>query len=310
MKALFTSAGSIGSRHIRNLSDICKSQGIPLTIDVMRKTERVLPPDIKNLINLEIRDNKSLSDHYDVGFITDETKTHYDNILLLKSRCHHLFIEKPIFDDVNYDISSVLPTGDSVYYVACPIRFSKYYEELKNIANNSEVYSARVIFSSYMPNWQKGRDYRLSFRCFKERGGGVDIDSLHEIDYVTSLFGFPQKTHRVAGKYSNLEMNAPDLATYILEYNDKLIEVHLDYFGRTNNRRVEFFTKDDVIVVDYNKHTVEHQLASTSFDYGVDDQFYQNEMRYFISMINSSGSALNINPIPNAFENLKISKGE
>ena len=310
MEVLFTSAGSIGSRHIRNLSAICRDMGTPLVIDVIRKTDRVLPNDIKSLISREIRDDSDLRDSYDIGFITDETKTHFENIENFKNRCKHLFIEKPIFESTDYDITSIAPSGDSVYYVACPIRFSKYYEELKKVADSQDVYSARVIFSSYMPNWQKGRDYRLSFRCFKDRGGGVDIDSLHEIDYITSLFGIPNSVKRVAGKYSNLEMDAPDLATYIFEYPDKLIEVHLDYFGRTNNRRVEFFTKDDVIVVDYNKHTVEYQLESKITDYGIDDQFYQNEMRYFIKLTESKGSMENINPIYNAFESLRIAKGK
>ena len=310
MEVLFTSAGSIGSRHIRNLSAICRDMGTPLVIDVIRKTDRVLPDDIKSLISREIRDDSDLRDSYDIGFITDETKTHFENIENFKNRCKHLFIEKPIFESTDYDITSIAPSGDSVYYVACPIRFSKYYEELKKVADSQDVYSARVIFSSYMPNWQKGRDYRLSFRCFKDRGGGVDIDSLHEIDYITSLFGIPNSVKRVAGKYSNLEMDAPDLATYIFEYPDKLIEVHLDYFGRTNNRRVEFFTKDDVIVVDYNKHTVEYQLESKITDYGIDDQFYQNEMRYFIKLTESKGSMENINPIYNAFESLRIAKGK
>ena len=310
MEVLFTSAGSIGSRHIKNLSAICSDMGAPLIIDVVRKTDRILPDDIKSLISHEIRDDSELRDSYDIGFITDETKTHFDNISKYRSRCKHLFIEKPIFESTDYDIMSIAPTGDSVYYVACPIRFSKYYEELKKVVDSQDVYSARVIFSSYMPNWQKGRDYRKSFRCFKERGGGVDIDSLHEIDYVTSLFGIPTAVKRVAGKYSNLEMDAPDLATYIFEYSDKLIEVHLDYFGRTNNRRVEFFTKDDVIVVDYNKHTVEYQLESKSADYGIDDQFYQNEMKYFIKLTESKGSIENINPICNAFESLRIAKGK
>ena len=310
MEVLFTSAGSIGSRHIRNLSAICRDMGTPLVIDVIRKTDRVLPDDIKSLISREIRDDSDLRDSYDIGFITDETKTHFENIEKFKNRCKHLFIEKPIFESTDYDIMSIAPSGDSVYYVACPIRFSKYYEELKKVADSQDVYSARVIFSSYMPNWQKGRDYRLSFRCFKDRGGGVDIDSLHEIDYITSLFGIPNSVKRVAGKYSDLEMDAPDLATYIFEYPDKLIEVHLDYFGRTNNRRVEFFTKDDVIVVDYNKHTVEYQLESKATDYGIDDQFYQNEMRYFIKLTESKGSMENINPIYNAFESLRIAKGK
>lgn len=309
MRVLFTAAGSIGSRHIRNLTDICREREIPLEIDVIRKSDRVLPDDIKAMIRNEIKDKCELADHYDVAFITDETKTHYENIRWLKDNCSHMFIEKPILDNVNYDISEIIPGPDSIYYVACPIRFSRYYEELKKVVDSNEIYSARIIFSSYMPNWQKHRDYRKSFRCFRSRGGGVDIDSLHEIDYMTSLFGLPNKVTRVAGKYSNLEMDAPDLAAYIFHYEDKVVEMHLDYFGRTNNRRVEFFSKDDVIVVDYNRHMVEHQCLGKIIDFGMDDQFYQQEMRYFLSLICADTEIININPVENALNSLKIAKG-
>ena len=115
--------------------------------------------------------------------------------------------------------------------------------------------------------------------------------------------------YREAGKYSNLEMDAPDLAVFIFEYDHKVIEMHLDYFGRTNNRRVELFAKDDVIVVDYNKHIVEHQLSGNIYDYGVDDQFYQKEMKYFISLVQSDGRMKNINSLENALTSLKLAKG-
>ena len=309
MKALFTAVGSIGSRHIRNLAKICQERNIQLTIDVIRKSDRKLPEDLSGLITREIHSDTDLDDYYDVVFITDETKTHYFNIIKLKNICNHMFIEKPIFDDLNYDLDLIKPKENSVYYVACPIRFSRYFEELKKIVETNDIYSARIIFSSYMPNWQKGRDYRKSFRCFSSRGGGVDIDSLHEIDYMISLFGSPVVVNRVAGKYSNLEMDAPDLATYIFEYGDKVVEMHLDYFGKTNNRRVEFFAKDDVLVVDYNKHHIEHQCSGEVVDYGIDDQFYQREMEYFVSLINSNGGIKNINTVENAINTLRIAKG-
>lgn len=309
MKVLFTGAGSIGSRHIKNLTDVCNSKRIPLEIDVIRYSERILPDEIKSLVCREIRNDSDLRDEYDVLFVTDETKSHYDNILKYKQRCHHMFIEKPILDDVNYDLDQIRPDNNSIYYVACPIRFSNYYQEIKKIVNENEIYSARIIFSSYMPNWQKGRDYRKSFRCSVARGGGVDIDSLHEIDYMTSLFGYPDKVCRVAGKYSGLEMDACDIATYIFTYKDKLVEMHLDYFGRTNNRRIELFAKDDVIVIDFNKQTVEKQLAGTKITYERDDQFYQKEMDYFVTLIQSDGKMENINPVDNAFMSLKIAKG-
>ena len=309
IKVLFTAAGSIGSRHIRNFVSICREKHITPIVDVIRRSDRLLPEDIGTLINKEIRCDFELDSRYDVVFITDETKTHYTNIIKYKDICNHMFIEKPILDDLNYDISLITPKNNSIYYVACPIRFSRYYNELKRVVETQDIYSARIIFSSYMPNWQKGRDYRKSFRCFTSRGGGVDIDSLHEIDYMISLFGMPQHVNRVAGKYSNLEMDAPDLATYIFDYGNKLVEMHLDYFGKTNNRRVEFFTKDDVIIVDYNKHQVEYQCSGELYNYGSDDQFYQSEMNYFISLVTSNGVMENINTLDKAINCLRMAKG-
>lgn len=309
MEVLFTAAGSIGSRHIKNLTEVCKQKDIPLEIDVLRKSSRQLPLEILCLIRNELQEIP-FAKKYDVGFITSETNLHYKDILALKKQCHHLFIEKPILDNIGYDLKTLLPQGDSVYYVACPIRFSRYFAETKKQVDANDVYCARMIFSSYMPNWQKGRDYRKSFRCFSERGGGVDIDSLHEIDMMTALFGFPKQVQRVAGKYSNLEMEAPDLSTAIFTFEDKVVEVHLDYFGRVNNRRTELFCRDDVITVDYNRRTVVKQFAESTEDYGADDCFYQNEMSYFVDLIQSEGSMENINPVGRAFANLKLAKGQ
>lgn len=308
MRALFTAAGSIGSRHIKNLSEVCKQKSIPLEIDVMRKSERILPIDILELIHNELRMPLTINT-YDIGFITSETKLHYGEIMELGKKCQHLFIEKPVLDDVTYNIADISPQGDSVYYVACPIRFSKYFEETKKQVEMNDVFSARMIFSSYMPDWQKGRNYRKSFRCFTERGGGVDIDSLHEIDMMTALFGFPKDVKHISGKYSNLAMNAPDLSTGLFAYDDKIVEMHLDYFGRVNNRRTELFCRDDVIIIDFNQRTITKQFAGTVDEYGTDDRFYINEMNYFVDLILSNGKIKNINTVENAFANLQLAKG-
>lgn len=310
MKVLFTGAGSIGTRHIKNLHWICEELGRKLCVDVLRKTDRILPEDVKKMIDREIRTEAELREQYDAVFLTDETYTHYENLNRFMDRTSAYFIEKPLFEAPVYDIKRFEGIDDKLFYVAAPIRFSKYYKMLEEVVSKNEIYSVRIIFSGYMPNWQKGRDYRQSFRCFTDRGGGVDIDSLHEIDYMTALFGQPKGVKRVAGKFSDLEMDACDVAVYIFEYEDKIVEMHLDYFGRVNNRRVELFTKDDVIVVDFHKRMCEYQLSGTVREYGVDDQFYQNEMRYFLSLLDSNGRIENMNSLGNAFRSLKLAKGD
>lgn len=310
MKALFTAAGSIGTRHIKNLQTVCSQKNIPIEIDVVRNSSRILPADLKELIRNEIYCDKDMDRHYDLIFITDETCTHYNNIMKYRNYGGSMFIEKPIFDTCEYPIENVVPaSSEDAYYIACPIRFSNYYSIIKKAVTENNIYSARIIFSSYMPNWQKGRDYKKSFRCFESRGGGVDIDSLHEIDYMVSLFGMPLSVSRSSGKYSNLEMDACDLATYLFTYSDKIVEMHLDYFGKTNNRRIELYAEHDVIVIDFNKRICEKQLTGTCESWPEDNLFYLREMKYFVDLSLSRGKTENINPPYKAFQALKLAKG-
>ena len=308
MKVLFTGVGSIGSRHIRNLNALCEQRGAELTIDVVRKSNRILPEDLSSKIRHQIWDDKGLDSHYDVLFITDETSTHYENIKKYQDICDSMFIEKPIFDKTNYAEEELKELEAShTCYVAAPMRFSHYYEQMKREIEANKVYSARIIFSSYMPSWQPGRDYTKSFRCFNDRGGGVDIDLLHEVDYMVNLFGFPKRVHRVAGKFSHLQMDACDLATYIFEYPDKLVELHLDYFGRKRTRKMELFTEQDTIVIDFNATSVEYLEAQKLQDYGTECDFYSEEMKYFLNLL--AGKVKNINPPTLAFNVLKLTKG-
>jgi predicted dehydrogenase len=276
----------------------------------VRLSNRVLPDEIKKLVRKEVRSDKELDQEYDIVFITDETKTHFQNILKYRPLCKHMFIEKPIFEYPRYSLAEICSKDkDGIYYVAAPMRFSRYYQQLQKCVQETKVYSARIEFSSYMPDWQKGRDYRKSFRCFNERGGGVDIDLLHEIDYMVGLFGQPNSVHRVAGKYSHLEMDACDLATYLFEYSDKVVEIHLDYFGRKRTRKVELFAKQDTIVVDFNATTCEYQGEEKLFSYGTECDFYVEEMNYFLDLIASEGKITNINPPELAYTSLKLAKG-
>lgn len=310
MKVLFTGTGSIGSRHIINLCNDCEVKQIPLTIDVIRYSDRILPDNIRIKIRKEIRNDFELDDEYDVLFVTEETRTHYDTIMKYKSRCKHMFIEKPIFDTLDYPIENITPDyAEQIYYVAAPMRFTHYFKKMKEVVNNNDIYSARIIFSSYMPEWQPGRDYRKSFRCSTDRGGGVDIDCIHEIDLMAALFGKPLKVHRGAGKYSNLEMEACDISAYIFEYKDKIIEMHLDYFGRVRKRNTEFYAKDDVINIDFITSKCEYMKSGIIENMVADTHFYQDEMDYFVNMVTGRKTLTNINTPENAYEILKIAKG-
>lgn len=112
----------------------------------------------------------------------------------------------------------------------------------------------KAISSSYLPDWRSGTDYRNTYSAHKDQGGGVRIDLIHEWDYITFLFGMPQDVYCMDGRFSDLEIDCEDLAVYIAKYKDKIVELHLDYFGRKTRRSLEIRTNEHEYIFDIAEH--------------------------------------------------------
>lgn len=307
MKVCFFGLGSIGKRHLRNFTNICKNKEIDIEVHAFRNTNNKLYDEIKNLVDKEIFIKDDLSSDYDIIFINNPTSMHYETIEFMKDKCKNMFIEKPIFDDIVYDLKK-LDLNKGFYYVACPLRYSNIVEYLKENIDIDKVYSVRAICSSYLPNWRKNTDYRKTYSAIKSQGGGVSIDLIHEWDYLTYIFGFPNNVFNFQGKFSDLEIDSEDLSVYIAKYNDKLVELHLDYFGRTSKREVEIYTDLGCIKGDFinNKVMFDYDKEDVIF-YNEDNNYmYEKEMEYFLDcVINKKYKNSNIN---NAYNVLKFIK--
>lgn len=300
MKALFVGAGSIGKRHIRDFYAECISNGVLPEIHVLRRRVGKIG-DEEKFISKQIT---TLDEYdYDVVFITNPTCLHYDALLKLKDRTKWYFVEKPIFESVNYDINNI-GIDDSNTYVAAPMRHTLLYSKLKEIVCSNKVYSARVICSSYLPDWRPGVDYRKIYSAQKEMGGGVNIDLIHEIDYVYDLFGAPESVYSVSGKYSDLEISSNDLSVFIIKQKDCLCEIHLDYFGRKPVRYCEIYTQEGSFIADfYNEKLILPDGTELDCHVKKDEEFI-NEMHYFYKFIN--GEEESINPPSLALKTLRI----
>lgn len=308
MKICFIGLGSIGTRHLKNIAEILEEKGLDYSIDALRTTYNSVDKEIAKYIHGEFHNIEDLPVDYDVAFITNPTYLHYTTILSMQERAKHLFIEKPVFDKVNYDINQLKRDG-AIFYVACPLRYTNVIQYLKKYLVNKNIYSVRVICSSYLPEWRNDVDYRKTYSAQTELGGGVSIDLIHEWDYLVYLFGLPEKVFKMQGKYSNLEINSEDIAIYLAKYKDKLVNVHLDYFGRFPRREIEIYTDKDVIVGDLINNKIKFLKEHREIDLKEERNEYQKrELRNFLSIID--GSVNNINSIDLALDVLKVVKGE
>lgn len=126
---------------------------------------------------------------FDAAFITNPTSLHYDTLCALRGKAGALFIEKPIFDAPGKDLGACLAPSPRKAYVAAPMRWCGVMLALKRLLPQLRPYSARVICSSYLPEWRPGVDSRTVYSAHRAMGGGVAVDLIHEWDYMAELFG-------------------------------------------------------------------------------------------------------------------------
>lgn len=298
MKVCFFGLGSIGQRHLINLVQICINKGVKLSVHAFRTTYKPIDNDLDRLIEKVILSESELDNDYDLTFVTNPSHIHFNTIMLMRSKTKHMFIEKPLVDSNKYDFDNLGLNEAGVYYVAGPLRFSSVIQYLKDdILRNEKIYSARVICSSYLPDWRPGVDYRNVYSAKKDEGGGVCIDLIHEWDYITHLFGFPEEVKCFCGKFSDLEIDSEDLAVYIARYKDKLVELHLDYFGRTPSREIQLFTREYTIVGDIINNTIKfsNNKAPITFRNERNDMYLQ-EMEFVVNRIIKGDTFNNIEP--------------
>lgn len=237
MKVCFIGVGSIAKRHIRNLVEIFNDKTEHLEIEAVRRAESTVCDEQKYLSKI-YNSYVELPDDYDVIFITNPTEYHAETLLALQNKAKHFFIEKPVVS-LNTEplLDGFAVRKNSIYYVACPLRYHKVIQYLKENLVVDDVLSIRAICSSYLPDWRPNTDYRKTYSAKASLGGGVSIDLIHEWDYISYLFGFPSFVKMIKGKISELEIDSDDYSIYIAKFKSMIAEVHLDYFGRVPDRK-------------------------------------------------------------------------
>ena len=308
LKICMVGMGSIGMQHTRNLSCLLNRKGISFQIDALRMLNKPLPDDVKGMVSYVYRSFDALPCNYDIIFLNTPTSLHFEHLTLVLNHAQHIFIEKPVFDKFDYPWRDLPWHKNGVYYVACPLRYHSVINYLVTLVKSLRIFSVRSICSSYLPDWRPGQDYRKIYSARSDQGGGVRIDLIHEWDYLCYLFGRPASLQHFFGTFSDLEISSEDLAVYIAQYPDKIVSLHLDYFGRTKRREIELFTSEDVIICDLYNQTVRFTNKDETVSLPQSRaEMQQAELFAFLSMM--SGKIANHNTISDAIETLRITLG-
>lgn len=304
----FVGMGSIGKRHLSNVCHLITSKGNTYDIDLYRSSmSRELPKEVTAVVANQYLCNESVQKEYDMVFITNPTSMHLETAVKFRSHTKALFIEKPVFDGFDVDEDIIRTLDEIPSYVACPLRYNPVLQYIKQHIDLSKVISVRAMSSSYLPDWRPGQDYRQTYSAHADLGGGVEIDLIHEWDYLTWIFGMPTLCQGIVGRYSNLEIDSNDTALYIAKNDKMTFELHLDYFGRKAQRTLDIFTHDDTIQCDIVAGTVTYMKEGKTIRFNNDrNAFQMAEIKHFFDI--AEGRIENDSNVEHGMKVLKLTQ--
>ena len=292
MKILFVGCGSIGKKHIRNLS---KFKGIKILACRVRGKDRKFEKkyQVKVYKNLKA----ALREKPNAVFVTNPTSMHVQIALKAAKAGAHLFIEKPISHKLSgiKNLENIVKKKRLKVFVGYNMRFLWGLRKLREIIKSGKIGKVlyiNAVAGQYLPDWRPNQDYRKSYSAKKKMGGGVILDLSHEIDYVRWLVGEAKEVFARTDKISNLQIDTEDVADISLKFKNGTIgNIHLDYLQRTPQRYCEIFgTKGSAFWDLYYRcvcffDSTRNRWYSYTAPQNDMEKTYEEEMKHFLNVL-------------------------
>ena len=319
-KILIIGFGSIGKRHTNNILRLTNYK-----IIILSRRKDIIKNNFLNLEKYKQRIlifstlSECLKEKPDVAFITNETSKHILSALKVAENGIDLFIEKPLSNNFkNIDkLKKISKEKKIITMVGCNFRFFPPIKKIKELVEENKIgriISVQIENNSFLPDWHPDEDYRQSYASRKSLGGGVTLTQIHELDYLTWIFGNTKKSISAIGKYSDLKIDTDDHCSAILKLkNNIIVELHLDYFSRPFFKRIKIRGVNGTIYWNSNQNKImiffhnikkwntikfknNYKLSSKNIN-----QMYVDEIKYFFECI-----CFRKKPMNNIDESIKI----
>lgn len=257
MRAIIIGGGSIGKRHSGNLNELGVDTRI---VDV---------DEIENIDSIISEGN------FDIGLVCSPNIYHIEHCIKLASANIPIFCEKPFYSSQE-GITSLLEIVNSkgiTTMVGCNLRFNK---GVRFINPNSKYIS---VYCGYdLKKWRPKSNHLESYSANKNLGGGVLLDSIHEIDYLYHKFGSIKNINYIKDKLTDITNDTEDLVVGRIEFDSGTVaDFTLNYLSDKYQRYYDIL-EDGV-------------LKRTNIQ--VDDKDYKEEISYFIDCVKNRKKCMN-----------------
>jgi predicted dehydrogenase len=291
---LVVGVGSVGTRHCRNLVEL-GHEVIAWDEDEGRLAQAAELRKVRIAPSL----NWGLARGPAAVLVCTPPSTHVKIARQALEAGANVFVEKPLAPTSDEVTQLLELAGRQARFVSVGynLRFLPSLRRVKSLLEDGRigaVYSARAEFGFYLPAWRPGRDYRDNYAVSRELGGGILLDAIHELDYLSWMLGDPEEVFCAALHVSDLSGDTEDLAEVTLRFARGVLgQVHLDYFRRAYRRRLEVSGARGVIEWEYPSQQVTvygpepNEVHVIEVD-GTEADMYMEEMKHLVRCLEYS----------------------
>jgi predicted dehydrogenase len=305
--------GSIGQRHVRNISKIIQD------VEFIAYRKRGL--NITFSDDLKIREHVKLEEEYNIRsfndldialeqkpaivFVTNISSEHIACAIKAAEAGCDIFIEKPLACDLNNieRLEKIVKAKKLIAFMGFQNRYHSGISKLREILSEKEigkVLSVEAVVGERLTTMHIYEDYRMTYMAQSKYGGGVILNQIiHELDYLRWIFGTPSSVYSVGGKLSSMEIDVEDMSEslFMLNNNGTIIpmRVHADFLQYPPSRYCRVICDNGKAHIDLINNTIEWSIGNDNYTESF-NSFTRNNM--FITELNNFFSAVKNRTIP------------
>ena len=294
---LVVGCGSIGQRHLKNLKTLGVNDLYAFDL---------LPERLEPARKIGARPVGSLKEGLCAGpasvIVCTPPDKHLDVAMAAIQAGADVLIEKPISEKMS-GLEELIRAADQksrVLMVGYNLRFHSGMRKMKELLDTGAIGRLLAIhaeYGQYLPDWRPKQDYRKGYMVSKNSGGGIILESSHEIDYVRWLGGEVQSVSAVAGRLSRLEMETEDTAFLSMRHDGGVLSsVRLDCVQREYTRSCKLVGSEGTLVWEYPSQVRWYSARDkkwSEFPVPTDpNEMYVKEMEHFFSCVREKTTPL------------------
>lgn len=309
-KVLIVGCGSIGKRHAQCLHDIGVADFVFFDTDPTRSQELAELYGGTTVASYEM----GLKTDADCVYILSPTKFHVQQALMAVNAGKHVFLEKPLSDRLEgiYNLTHLAKEKGVEVEVGFCFRFHEGIQELKRRLDAGQIGKLVSIRAMMGERFSDMHPDCLSTDDVKDFGA---FELVHDLDLAIYLAGEePVACHGCFGAYGDLGFEAPDTVELLVQFQDCVANVHLDFFQSPCSRTMTVLGKEGQMVLTFPSWD-EYELRIFTRQKGEweticgktqrNDMFRTESLNFFGAI---EGTQENLCPISEAVKSLIVCK--